>query len=89
MTVMVLEIKESISQSVHQEFESSDGGGWFSSGDYYLHTQKSRWIYFLGIPIWRLSSEWKVEFYEPEHIQKTTSCNGPEACSKPYCCSYS
>jgi hypothetical protein len=46
-------IKESKSQNVHYEFESADGGAWFTSGDEYLWEFTERWIYFLGLPIWR------------------------------------
>lgn len=60
-------IKKSTSQSVHQQFESTYGGVWHSSGDYYLHSTESKWVYFLGCPIWRLSIETSRKFYEAEH----------------------
>lgn len=59
--------KTSTWQNVHQEFESTDGGGWFSSGDYYMHTFTAKWLYLFGLPIWRLSYETNREFYEAEN----------------------
>lgn len=47
-------IKESKWENVHFEFESVDGGAWFTSGDEYLWQFTERWIYFIGLPIWRL-----------------------------------
>ncbi len=47
-------IKENKSQNVHYEFESADGGAWFTSGDEYLWELTESWVYFLGIPIWRI-----------------------------------
>ena len=47
-------IKESKWVNIHFEFESADGGAWFTSGDEYLWEFTERWFYFLGLPIWRL-----------------------------------
>lgn len=47
-------IKESKWENIYFEFESVDGGAWFTSGDEYLYEFTERWVYFLGLPIWRL-----------------------------------
>jgi hypothetical protein len=47
-------IKESKWVNVHYEFESAESGRWFTSGDAHLWEFTDRWIYFLGLPIWRL-----------------------------------
>lgn len=60
---LFIRIKEVESQSVHQETETTDGGGWFASGDYYLYTSKSEWVCFIGLPIWRLNYNVVKEFY--------------------------
>ena len=49
-----IEIKESKWVNVHYEFESAESGRWFTSGDAHLWEFTDRWIYFLGLPIWRL-----------------------------------
>ena len=60
---LFVKTKEIESHSVHQEIETTDGGGWFASGDYYLYTSKSEWIYFFRLPIWRLKHSVVKEFY--------------------------
>ena len=46
-------IKENKWTNVHYEFESADGGSWFTSGEEHLFEFTNKWIYFLGLPIWR------------------------------------
>ncbi len=47
-------IKEKKWTNVHYDFESADGGAWFTSGDERLYEFTERWVYFLGLPVWRL-----------------------------------
>ncbi len=52
-------IKESKWENIHFEFEIDNTSWftkptWFTSGDEYLWEFTERWIYFLGLPIWRL-----------------------------------
>ena len=47
-------VRESKWVNVYYEFESTESGRWFTSGDAYLWEFTDRWFYFLGLPIWRL-----------------------------------
>jgi len=47
-------IKENKWRNIHFEFESAESGVWYTSGDEYLWEFTERWIYFIGLPIWRL-----------------------------------
>lgn len=59
----ILTVKETEERSVHQEFESTDGGGWFASGDHYMYRHRLRVWYFLGIPVWFKSEYLGRELY--------------------------
>lgn len=47
--------------NVHYEFETAEGGAWFTSGDEYLMEFRDKWLYFLGIPIYRFYCKSKIK----------------------------
>ena len=51
---VIITVKENKWMNVHFEFESTESGALFTSGDEYLWEFTERWIYFLGFPILRL-----------------------------------
>lgn len=59
----IYSIRTNVSTSVHQETETAEGGGWFSSGDHYKITITSKKIYIFGIPIYTLYYNSTSEIY--------------------------
>jgi hypothetical protein len=58
----VIQIKQMTYKTVESEFESIEGGGFYSSGETMIFTSKTKWLYLLGLPIVRL----KRTFEDPK-----------------------
>lgn len=52
--VLYTGIREERTTVIHSEIETMEGGRLFTSGDSRLFEHHSKFICFLGIPIWRL-----------------------------------